>query len=156
MSFRDRQEVWEKRNRLNQNRDNKFYINEDFPQEVEKKRSFLRPYVKAAYDHNMKATLLGDILLVEWDKYSINDLHKLPEKIRPEKTVVKTDGKATVFFRRDAFMSNFHPSPMTIDDVEYSCVEQFYMAKKCEKFQDVDTKAKIMSSGNPNEINFLG
>ena len=84
LSFRDRQEVWERRNKTNQNRNNRYYINEDFPLEVEKKRSFLRPYVKAAYANNMKATLIGDTLLVEGNKYTVDELHKLPEAIRPE------------------------------------------------------------------------
>ena len=156
LSFRDRQVVWEKRRLVNQNRDNKFFINEDFPQEVERKRSFLRPYVKAAYKHDMKATLVGDTLLVDGLRYSVDDLNTLPEKIRPENTVVRTDGKVTVFFRKDAFMSNFHPSKMKIDNQEFSCVEQYYMYKKAGKFADREAQIKIMNSTNPNEINFYG
>ena len=156
LDFNDREKVWGQRNMVNKDRDNKFYINEDFPQEVERKRSFLRPYVKAAYANNMKATLLVDTLLVEGEKYTVDNLHTLPEKIRPEKTVVKTDGETTVFFRKDAFMSNFHPSPMNIDNEKFSCVEQFYMAAKAEKFDDTLSRQQIMASTNPNEINFLG
>ena len=156
LSYRDREEVWENRRKVNQNRNNNLYINEDFPQEVEKKRSFLRPYMKEAYKHHMKATLVGDTLLVDGLKYTVDNLHTLPEQIRPEKTVVKTNGEVTVFFRKDAFMSNFFQAKMKIDETEYSCVEQFYMAKKAEKFSDKEAKMKIMSSNNPNEINFLG
>ena len=156
LSFNDRQEVWEARNRVNRDRNNRLFINEDFPQEVEKKRSFLRPYVKAAYANKMKATLLGDTLLVEGNRYSVDELHLLPEAMRPEKTVVKTDGKVTVFFRKDAFLSNFHAAPMTVNDEQYNCVEQFYMAAKAEKFDDREALQKIMASSNPNEINFLG
>ena len=156
LSFRDRQEVWERRNRVNKNQKNKLYINEDFPQEVEKKRSFLRPYVKAAYKHDMKATLLGDTLLVNGLKYTVDELDTLPEPIRPEHTVVKTEGGVTTFFRKDAFLSNFHPSQMTIDNENYSCVEQYYMAKKAETFGDKEAKTQIMNSQNPHEINFLG
>ena len=123
---------------------------------LRKKRSFLRPYVKAAYANKMKTTLLGDTLLVESNRYSVDDLHLLPEVIRPEKTVVKTDGNVTVFFRKDAFLSNFHASPMTINNEHYTCVEQFYMASKAEKFDDRETRQRIMASSNPNEINFLG
>ena len=156
LSFNDRQEVWERRNKLNKNRNNNLYINEDFPQEVEKKRSFLRPYVKAAYKHDMKATLLGDILLVNGLKYTVDELDKLPEPLRPEHTVVKTEGGVTTFFRKDAFLSNFHPSNMTIDNENFSCVEQFYMAKKADTFGDKATKINIMNAQNPHEINFLG
>ena len=156
LDFNDRQEIWGHRNKVNQNRQNRLYINEDFPQEVEKKRSFLRPYVKAAYKNNLRATLIGDTLLVEGEKYNVDNLHTLPEKIRPEKTVVRTDGKSTVFFRKDAFLSNFHPSPFRIDGEDYTCVEQFYMAAKADKFDDKEAKGKIMSSTDPHEINFKG
>ena len=156
LSFNDRQAIWENRNRVNKNKNNKLFINEDFPQEVERKRSFLRPYVKASYNNNMRATLIGDTLLVEGNKYTVDTLHTLPEKIRPEKTVVRTDGETTVFFRKDAYLSNFYPSTFTIKDVKYSSVEQYSMAAKADKFDDQEAKQKIMTSNNPNEINFVG
>ena len=49
LSLRDRQEVWEAREKVNLNRSNAIFINEDFPQEIEKRRAFFRPYLKAAY-----------------------------------------------------------------------------------------------------------
>ena len=50
LSFVDREKIWQKRDILNRTQRNKLFLNQDFPPEVEKKRSFLRPYVKAAYE----------------------------------------------------------------------------------------------------------
>ena len=155
LSLRDRQEIWEKRDKLNKNRQNKLFVNEDFPQEVERKRAFLRPYLKAAYANNRKATMSGDTLIVDSEKYTVETLHLLPEDMRPEKTVVKTKGNVTAFFRSDAFLSNFHPSQFEVGNRNYCCVEQFYMSKKAERFNDYVTRNKIMSTTNPREINYL-
>ena len=53
------------RNRLNKNKGINIYIKEDNPQKEEKKHQFLRPYVQAAWEHKMRADLIGDFLLVE-------------------------------------------------------------------------------------------
>ena len=153
LSLRDRQEIWEMREKVNRNRSNKIYINEDFPQEVERKRAFLRPYLKAAYASNRRAVMNGDTLVIESDRYTVDTLHLLSDDLKPEKTVVKTKNNVTAFYRSDAFLSNFQPSHFEVDNSNYCCVEQFYMAKKAEKFNDQMSKDKIMTSINPREIN---
>ena len=155
LSLRDRQEVWDSRERVNRDRSNKIYINEDFPQEVEKKRSFLRPYLRAAYASKRRATLNGDTLIVESNQYTVDTLHLLPDDIKPEKVAVKTVGDVSAFYRSDAFLSNFHPAPFEIENTKYCSVEQFYMCKKAEEFNDTVAKNKIMATKNPGEINFL-
>ena len=155
LSLRDRQEVWEKREMLNRNRSNKIFVNEDFPQEVERKRAFLRPYLKAAYASNRRATMNGDVLVIESDRYTVDTLHLLPDDLKPEKTVVKTKANVTAFYRSDAFLSNFHPARFEIEDREYCCVEQFYMSKKAIKFGDNSARLRIMASSNPREINYI-
>ena len=155
LSLCDRQEIWEKRDRVNRNRSNRIFVNEDFPQEVEKKRAFLRPYLKAAYASKRRATLAGDTLIVESLKYTVDTLHTLPDDIKPEKVAVKTNGQVTSFYRSDAFLSNFHPSKFEIKGKSFSSVEQFYMCRKAEKFGNNAARNRIMSSDNPAEINFL-
>ena len=156
LSLRDRQEIWEKRDNVNKNRANKIFINEDFPQEVERKRAFLRPYLKAAYASNRRAVMNGDTLVIESERYTVDTLHLLPDELKPEKVVVQTKNNVTTFFRSDAYLSNFHPSHFEIDKTHYCCVEQYYMAKKAEKFNDKTNKEKIMTSTNPREINYFG
>ena len=57
LSYSDRDEIWQKRDKLNRNQRNRLFLNEDFPPEVERKRAFLRPYLKAAYKTGKKAVL---------------------------------------------------------------------------------------------------
>ena len=149
LSLRDRKD------KLNRNRDNKLFINEDFPQEVEKKRSFLRPYLKAAYATKRRATLSGDTLIVESLKYTVNTLDQLPDDMKPEKVAVKRSCNITSFFRSDAFLSNFHAANFEIGNKAYNSVEQYYMSQKAATFEDHTTKNQIMASKNPYEINFL-
>ena len=139
LSTQDRDLVWKNRDTLNKNRDNKIFLNEDFPPEVEKRRAFLRPYVKAAWASNRRATLIGDTLLVEGLKYTADTLDQLPTDLQPENVVIKTKDETTLFYRQDAFLSNFHPSVFTLDGRTYNCNEQY----------------QIMASNNPAEMKFL-
>jgi ribA/ribD-fused uncharacterized protein len=49
------------------------------------------------------------------------------------------------------FLSNWERSPMVIDGVIYSCVEQYMMAEKARTFGDEKTLAKIMAATDPSD-----
>lgn len=52
--------------------------------------------------------------------------------------------------------SQWYPSPMVIDDVEYSCAEQYMMAKKALLFGDIVRHDAIMGTPNPREQKAIG
>ena len=132
------------------------FLNEDFPPKVEKRRAFLRPYVRAAWASNKRATMIGDVLLIEGIRYTADTLHELPEDLRPEKVVIKTEGNTTLFYRQDVYMSNFHPSVFTVDGRTYNCNEQYYCSQKAKCFGDRKKEIQIMASTNPAEMKFIG
>jgi ribA/ribD-fused uncharacterized protein len=66
---------------------------------------------------------------------------------------MKTDQFA--FFYGGA-LSQWAPSPFTLDGVEYSTAEQYMMAMKADYFNDQDAKAKIMATDSPSEQKSLG
>ena len=156
LSFCDREEIWMKRDRLNRNQRNKLYLNQDFPPEVEKKRSFLRPYLKAAYATGRKAVLVGDMLIVDGNKYSTKDLENLPENMGPDKIAIQEKNEVILFYRSDAYLSNFYDSPLCIDNINYQNVEQFFTAEKARTFQDQATVNSIMEAESPSEMKYLG
>ena len=156
LSYRDRDEVWQRREHLNKNQRNRLFVNEDFPPEVEKKRAFLRPYLKAAYKSGRKAVLVGDQLLVDGLKYSVDELDKLPSDMGPDKIAIRRENNTTLFYRSDAFLSNFHKAEMSIGGVEYSCVEQYFTAEKACMFNDLNAIDKIMKTDNPSEMKYHG
>ena len=94
--------------------------------------------------------------MVEGNKYTTDTLNELPDAIKPEKTVIKTENRTTLFFRQDAFLSNFHPSTFELDGKTYNCVEQYYCSQKARCFGDREKKVEIMCSTNPREMKFLG
>ena len=155
LSTAERDNVWRNRDTLNRNRENRIFLNEDFPPEVEKRRAFLRPYVKAAWASHRKATLVGDTLLVDGLKYTADTLDQLPPDIQPEKVVIKTSNETTLFYRQDAFLSNFHPSVFTLEGRTYNCNEQYYCAQKARCFGDRPKECQIMASNNPAEMKYL-
>ena len=156
LSYLDRDEVWQKRDLLNKNQGNRIFMNQDFPPEVEKKRAFLRPYVKAAYAVNRKAVLVGDMIMVDGKKYATTEVEKLPEDMGPNKVAIQEKNDTLLFYRSDAYLSNFYNAPMTIENIEYQCVEQFFTAEKARTFGDHGTVNRIMDSNSPSEMKFLG
>ena len=156
LSFCDREEIWNKRDMINRNNKNRLYLNQDFPPEVEKKRAFLRPYVKAAYANHHKATLVGDQIMVDGQKYSVNELENLPSDIHPDKIAIQENEDTVLFYRSDAYLSNFYNSPLCIDGITYQNVEQYFTAEKARTFNDHSTVSRIMESENPSEMKFLG
>lgn len=50
----------------------------------------------------------------------------------------------------------WYPSPMVIDQVQYSCAEQFMMARKAELFGDYEILEQIMETDDPAAQKALG
>ncbi len=53
-------------------------------------------------------------------------------------------------------LSQWHPSPFTIDGIVYNCCEQFMMAEKARRFNDPETLDLIMKSSSPKFQKALG
>lgn len=56
----------------------------------------------------------------------------------------------------NGFLSNWYPSPFTLDGIPYSCVEQYMMHQKAITFNDTETAAAILATDNPGKIKALG
>jgi ribA/ribD-fused uncharacterized protein len=52
--------------------------------------------------------------------------------------------------------SQWHPADFTVDDVEYTCAEQYMMAEKARLFGDEETRRMILSTASPREHKALG
>ncbi len=56
----------------------------------------------------------------------------------------------------NGFLSNWYPSPFTLDGIPYSCVEQYMMHQKAITFNDTETADAILATDNPGKIKALG
>ena len=65
-----------------------------------------------------------------------------------------------IFFWReneeDGYLSQWYPSPFTVEGIEYATAEQYMMAKKALLFGDLDTYLKIMNESDPSAVKKLG
>lgn len=62
----------------------------------------------------------------------------------------------TFFWSKHSCFSNWHPSDFLIEDIKYSCNEQFYMRSKAIYFGDEKAAAAIMNTDNPAVMKRIG
>jgi ribA/ribD-fused uncharacterized protein len=151
--YPERLEVWEKRRLL---KGSGIFINEDFPQDMERQRKVMMPIVKAARAHNMKAYLSGTRLVIDDKSFNINTLHKLPHPITPEDVSEKQIGDYHFFMGRLSPLSNFSPHPIEVDGKIFSQTEQLFQYYKASHAGDHGTARMIMLTDDPAEQKRLG
>ncbi|WP_030169774.1 NADAR family protein [Spirillospora albida] len=54
------------------------------------------------------------------------------------------------------YLSQWYPSPFTVDGVTYATAEHYMMAGKARLFGDGETAEKIIAASHPNEVKALG
>ena len=64
--------------------------------------------------------------------------------------------KVVLFWQPPSCFSQWSPSPFVVDDVSYSCAEQYMMAEKARLFQDYRAVDPIMSSLDPRAHKRIG
>jgi ribA/ribD-fused uncharacterized protein len=62
----------------------------------------------------------------------------------------------TFFFQNSSPFSQFHPAKFTVNDIEYSCAEQYMMHQKAVLFHDPEIAAEILQATEPKVIKALG
>lgn len=56
----------------------------------------------------------------------------------------------------NGYLSNWYPSPFTMDGICYASVEQYMMHQKTVTFGDSETAAAILATDDPGKIKALG
>jgi ribA/ribD-fused uncharacterized protein len=143
----DRNTVWSMRRNF---QNTKIIVKEDLAPETEENRRILIPVLKGARQLEMSATLTRDTLIINKEKYTVNNLHKLPESLKPSNLATKSTDNEVFFWGEHAPLSNFNSQyPFHCDGKNFSCIEQLYSYKKAEHYKDEMAKIKILSTDNP-------
>ena len=119
--FGDKITVWNKRAKL---AGSDIYVNDDYPAEVSRRRAALRPVLKLAKSHKEEVKLIGDRIPFNHKFYTADEIHKLPDHLRPAHT--KTVEEYILFYGRGSTYSSFYPCHFKVNGVSYNCVEQYY------------------------------
>jgi ribA/ribD-fused uncharacterized protein len=57
---------------------------------------------------------------------------------------------------REGILSNWYPLPIIDADVEYNCVDQYYLAKKALMFEDTEHYKQIMNTMDTEQLHQIG
>ena len=105
----------------------------EYDEETERNRRLLRPILKAARnmkEYEGKCMLEGGNLKLDGKKFSVNDIGDLPPKLSGFHVSSKSDTHTYGFFGELNPFSNFHPSPFSHKDQQYSSAEHFIQSEK--------------------------
>ena len=145
--YGDREMIWGRKGKL---QGSNYWLDEDYPTEIENRRRILRPVASTARSLKKKATVSVDKLIIYGRTYTVDAIHQLPQELHPAKLATKTDGQVTAFFRSATPLSNFHQ--IQVKDKEgkiFHSSEQWYQYQKALEFEDGETAADIFRAETP-------
>ena len=162
--FKDREMVWKK---LGHGAIpppyERLHVREDYPPEVEVSRAQLLPIARAAMDYKDPHTnkspfvkLVVDKLYINHQKYTVDNIDKLPEHLRPSRIFTPMNKNRVLFFTKNSPLSNDYLSTFKCNGETYNCSEQYIMACKARLFDDQESVVKIMQEEDPVKQKRLG
>ena len=144
-----RDRLWNARRDL---RGSKFFLEEDFPPEVQSTRRKLLPVMAEARRRNHRCELVVDKLKLNGRTYGLENLNSLPKELRDGS---RWTSSQVSFFGELCPASNFHPAKFTHDGKEYENSEKALFYLQAVKFDDVENAAKILKEVDPRVIKGL-
>ncbi len=134
-------------------------IKEDYPQEIERRRKLLYPYLCAAYQgdpanpgRRVSAFLKLDKLVINNQTFYHDSLNLIPEYIRSRVTTsssLRTTEVVTLFYTKHSPLSNFHPAPFKLDGRSYVNTEQYISYHKALLFDTPQICDEILVMTDP-------
>ena len=134
------------------------YVDEAYPEIVQKRRMTLRPILKLAKsktEYKGKCKLDYDSLIIKGIRYTVESLNRLPTDLAPYKTTQINSNTCTIFHGQHSPLSNFHYSPFSINGQEFQTAEKYIQYQKACYFNDQETAEKILISKDPFESKTL-
>ena len=125
------------------------YVDYDYDHETLKNRKILYPILKAARKHKDYKNLCkleGDTLTLKGKCYTVNSISELPSDLNGFHVSSKSDNKTYAFFGELNPFSNFHPSPFTVNNIQYKTSEHFIQSEKAKHYGDEHLANKIIST----------
>ena len=124
------------------------YINRDNNEQTENARRLLRPILKATKQYSEYKTgsrLDGDKLVINGKRYKRNNLHQLPDKLKPMKVATKESSDTIGFFGELCPFSNFYSAEFIFKGHIYHSLEQYIQHQKAIYCGDTAAAYDIMS-----------
>ena len=152
--FGDRERIWKQKSKL---KGTQYWLSEDFPNEIKKRRRILEPIAKhARIQFSQKATVSVDRLIIDGRSYTVNTLSHLPNRLQPENIFTPRANGITAFYTHNSPLSNFFKCNIKHNGLVFHSSEQFYQYLKAKTFSDEASAHKILQADTPYDCYVLG
>lgn len=111
----------------------------------------MRLVVKTAKEKNIPAKVAGNKLQVDNITYEYRNLDCLPTGLKPGDIMVKEIGGSIVFNSEHAWISNFYPTPVKIQNVTFGSAEQAFQYIKARRNKLPESAALILKAKDAKE-----
>lgn len=128
------------------------FQNDDLPPKIKKERKVLREICKYANSigyHGCKVS--GSKFVINGKAYRFDTIHLLPEDLQLCNIRQRRVGRGIGFQSEEAFLSNFFPATLTMEQLSFSSAEQAYQYFKARTCAN-----KILTLSNPRDIKLTG
>ena len=126
------------------------HVREDFPPEIEEARAQLLHIARAAMNYKdphtnqtLHVKLVVDKLYVNNTKYTVDNLHTLPETLKPARLYTKMNDERVAFYSKHSPLSNHYRSSFIHKGETFNSAEQFIMTSKARLFGDQEAVVAI-------------
>lgn len=138
------------------NLDAKYYLNEDLTQEGKDHRTTLKVIAEGGKSLGHDTKITGNRIIIDSETYQPDEIGAVSPTIMHAAKRERMLENGIAFRGDRSIFSNFFPCPITIDDMEYSSVEQFFQQQKALQCDDLKQARKIMNRSNPWYIKIAG
>ena len=158
-NYKDKSTVWNAKTNIT---DRRYFISENFSRATDyNRRKLYAVFNKAKHmdQFKRKISLMGDVIIIDSVKYTVDTLNKLPNELNPRQFSEKTVG-GYMFFGgiHSSFhpFSNFYSSEVVYKGNKFGSVEQGYQWSKAIFAEDSVMAKKLLHTVNPRTAKDLG
>ena len=156
-SFKDKSAVWEKRFEL---AGSEYSLSENYSRATEFNRQKLYAIFKKAKNlenYKKKVFLNGDVLVIDGERYTVDNMHTVPRELHPRQFSEKKNDTHLLFGGIHCVynpLSNWYPCKIKFNEFDSS--EQAYQWAKADYCQDGTAAEKLLYTTSPREAKDLG
>ena len=158
-NFKDKSVVWEKRFEL---AGSEYSLSENYSRATEFNRQKLYAIFKKAKNlenYKKKVFLNGDVLVIDGERYTVDNMHTVPRELHPRQFSEKKNDTHLLFGGIHSVynpLSNWYPCKIKFNDHEFDSSEQAYQWAKADYCQDGTAAEKLLYTTSPREAKDLG
>lgn len=133
-----------------------YYVNEDLPDDIKRRKSDLHKYVLYLRDRNHQANKIGDDIIIDGKRYKFEELNTLPVGLRFMDSRTIFNNGIVAFQSSVSPLSNLFPCKLKYAGRTYNSLEQCYQYHRAIHHQRTQLAALILATNDPYKAMYHG